>query len=109
MAIGCTTWCSGLTSLARGPHRLLVEEPMAVHTLTLALLQTTTVYRCRDLTFTYPAGSGPALEGVSSASSRACSASLVAPGSGKSTSVRCCCALPGSGRDPSSAGWTSTA
>ena len=54
----------GLTSLAR-IHRLLVEEPMAVHTPTLALPQTTTVYRCRDLTFTYPAGSGPALEGVS--------------------------------------------
>ena len=54
----------GLTSLAR-IHRLLVEEPMAVHTPTLVLPQAATVYRCRDLTFTYPAGSRPALAAVS--------------------------------------------
>ena len=54
----------GLTSLAR-IHRLLVEQPMTVHTPTLALPQAATVYRCRDLTFTYPAGSRPALEAVS--------------------------------------------
>lgn len=54
----------GLTSLAR-IHRLLVEEPMTVHTPTLVLPQATTVYRCRDLTFTYPAGSRPALAAVS--------------------------------------------
>jgi ATP-binding cassette subfamily B protein len=53
----------GLTSLAR-IHRLLVEQPMTVHAPTMTMPEAATIYSCRNLTFTYPAGSRPALEGV---------------------------------------------
>ncbi len=99
----------GLTSLAR-IHRLLVEQPMTVHTPTLALPQAATVYRCRDLTFTYPAGSRPALAKLSAwTSNRACSASPAVPARASRPCANCCCACTRWRTTPFSfAAWTST-
>jgi len=53
----------GATSLRR-IHRLLTHQPVVVTGPTLALPATATVYACRQLGFTYPAATRPALVAV---------------------------------------------